>query len=81
MKLTKTQLRNIDAMLGAWVEAGHKITSYLCPHCKQMVQLRQPKKSMVSNKGYWDSARTCLHCGELAFVCVFPNGKTKVKKM
>lgn len=81
MSLTKTQLRKIDAMHGAWVEAGHKLASYQCPHCKKMVLTRQPEKSMVSEKGYWDSARECLHCGGLSFVCVYPSGKTKVNKM
>ena len=80
-KLTKIQLAKIDAMHGAWIEMGHKLTSYQCPHCRRMVQTRQPKKSMVSEKGYWDSARICLNCGELAFVCVYPSGKTSVKKM
>lgn len=80
-KFTANQLRKIDAMHGAWVEAGNKLTNWVCPYCFKSSITRQPKKRMVSEKGYWDSARICLYCCGLSFVCVHPNGKTTADKM
>lgn len=79
--LTKKQKRDVEAMHGAWIEKGNKLTGWICPHCKKVNATRRPKSSMVSEKGYWDSVRECIYCSKISFVCVYPSGKTKVSEM
>lgn len=63
------------------VASGSKLTSFQCQHCMEFSSTVQPKKSDVGSKGFWDSARQCIFCGKLNFVCVYPSGKTSVTKM
>lgn len=58
-----------------WKAQGKKTTTYKCPCCKKDIEVRQPNKTDVSSKGYWDSAKICVQCGEVSFVIVRTNGK------
>ena len=64
--------------LKQWKENGNKVTFYICKHCKRKIETGQPTLKLCSSKGYWDSVTECPVCKKLNFVCVYPNGKTKV---
>lgn len=59
------------------VENGGKLCAYECNHCHFKCPTVQPTKDLVSSKGYWDSATTCINCYSLNFVKVYPSGKTE----
>lgn len=65
--------------LQAWQDSGYKLTQYKCPHCKKMIDLAKPEKKHITSKGYWDSLRDCPLCKKIAFVSVYPSGKTETK--
>lgn len=77
IKLTKLR-RYTKVFHQKWRDAGGKITTYECGHCHGDIETRQPKPGDVSEKGYWDSLQTCIGCGELNFVFVWPDGTTSV---
>lgn len=79
--LTKKEKLQVANMHKTWIKKGKKLTSYVCPHCLQANTTRQPNKTDVGTKGYWDSARICLHCGAYSFVAVYPSGKVKIVKL
>jgi len=62
------------------ISQGGKMTQYTCNHCEKKIPTIQPDEKLVSAKGYWDSVTTCPECGELNFVCVWTDGKTKSHK-
>lgn len=64
-----------------WATRGGKLGTYFCNHCKKDIPCRIPDKKDVSEKGYWDSATTCLECGKHNFVAEYPSGKTTSKKL
>lgn len=64
-----------------WVLGGKKLTRYICPHCGNSVETPRPRKIDVSSKGYWDSAKTCVECGEVNFLKVWPDGKTSIEPL
>lgn len=82
--MKKTDLKKIrEAMKIAnkrWVDSGKKLTSYVCPHCLEAIATAQPELDDVSNKGYWDSTKVCVHCEGVSFVTVWPNGHVYVEK-
>lgn len=59
------------------VENGGKLCVYECNHCHFHCPTIQPTRTLVSSKGYWDSATTCLNCYGLNFVKVWSTGKTE----
>lgn len=59
------------------VENGGKLCAYECNHCHFTCPTVQPTKALVSSKGYWDSATTCINCNGLNFVKVWPSGRTE----
>lgn len=67
-----------EQMLTYYERCGDKqlFTAYICNHCKSIVPTHCPTRDQVSSKGYWDSMTTCLACGRLNFVCIFPSGRT-----
>lgn len=73
MSLTIEQIDQVKKGYEAWENAGNKITYYTCPSCKDEIPVKQPNDGRI-----WDSARECLGCGNISFVVVRPNGKTKV---
>lgn len=76
----KTLRKEIAAYIEKWIKQGHRVGSYVCGHCTNSVLIPLPDKKMVSKgKRYWDSATTCLHCSELNFVAVWPDGRTEAK--
>ena len=81
MKLTKKENQQILSQYKKWEEAGNKMTTYFCNHCKKQISTKQPNKKMTGSEGYWDSVTICLECGKLNFVIVYPNGKTKSKEI
>jgi len=68
-------------LLEKWKKIGGKTTFYTCKHCSKKIETRIPTVDLCSNKGYWDNATTCLECGELNFICVYPSGRTRVTKL
>lgn len=62
----------------AWLAAGRRLTSYVCPYCGATVPTPRPSRKDVGKKGYWDAARRCPECNKVKFVLVYPSGRTKV---
>lgn len=62
----------------AWLAAGRRLTSYVCPDCGVTVPIPRPAEKDVGTKGYWASARRCPECNKVNFVLVFPSGRTRV---
>lgn len=65
----------------SWKQSGKKTTHYNCPYCKSTIEVCQPGRGDVSSKGYWDTAKICIECGEVSFLVTWPNGKTKAVKI
>ena len=84
-KMTKKEIKELNEenkkRLAQWVKDGNKITTYKCQHCEKNIETCQPKKSMVTSKGFWDSATICTNCGKISFVRVYPSGKTESFKL
>ena len=49
--------------------------------CTKKIETPQPTLQMCSSKGFWDSLTQCPKCKKLNFVCVYPSGKTTVKRL
>lgn len=64
-----------------WKARGNKTTFYTCRHCNKRIETPQPTEDMTGSKGYWDSATSCPECKEINFVCVYPSGHTRSKKL
>ena len=83
--MTKAKLKELKSQcmesLVRWAMNGKKIGNYFCNHCEKNIPCRIPDKSDVGEKGYWDSTTICIECGHCNFVCEYPSGKTKSKKM
>ena len=77
----KPDKQKMVVYLKSWKKAGHKVTTWICPCCGKKNETAQPENSMVTLKGFWDSAKICYECGDLAFVRVYPSGKTKAFKL
>lgn len=72
------KLRDSDKRgLERWKARGRRTTHYTCGHCDLQVEIRRPRKRDVADgKGCWDSCMTCVLCGGLSFVVVYPDGTT-----
>lgn len=81
VKLTKKFLKEVEKRFGIWEKNGGEFTKYKCGHCKKMIKARKPKEEQCGSKGYWDSCKTCINCGGMNLVAVFPTGVTSVTKM
>ena len=69
------KLRTEDARFNErWKKRGGLLTAYLCDHCKELIETRQPADRDVGSQGCWSSIKTCTNCGELNFVRVYPTG-------
>lgn len=71
---------DVERYNARWVAGGGKLTLYQCPACHQTIERTQPSVKHVGDRGYWDSMTTCVHCGELHFVKVFPDGRVDVER-
>ena len=64
-----------------WKASGNYTTFYICQHCTKKIETPQPTLQMCSSKRFWDSLTQCPKCKKLNFVCVYPSGKTTVKRL
>lgn len=53
---------------------GKEIGTWECEHCGDTNETVIPTPDLVNERGCWDSAKTCVECGELSFVQVYPDG-------
>jgi len=83
--MTKKALANLQKQMHEYhqkiLQNGGALTYYFCHHCGEMIPTVQPTEDLVSSKGYWDSATTCINCGEMNFVATYPNGNTDSQPM
>lgn len=61
------------------VASGWKFTAWRCTRCRHLIPHSCPKTGDVGSKGYWDSATTCLSCGNVDFVRIWPTGRTEAQ--
>lgn len=67
--------------LEQWKANGGETAFFACAHCSEILEVPKPMQNLVTAKGFWDSTKICTECGLLNHVCVYPDGKTKVKKV
>ena len=77
-QLEKLRAAN-DAYLARWKGGGRKTTQWKCQHCHASNEHAQPRKGDLGpGRDCWSSMMVCVHCGELNFVKIFPDGYTEL---
>lgn len=68
--------------MAKWKARGRDVTVWKCPHCKKPNEARVPLDSEVSeDEGFWSSAITCIECGTISGLRVYPDKRTVVVNM
>ena len=64
--------------LKRWKAKGRKVSTYTCPLCAGINEVRRPLLGEVNSRGCWDSVRMCFHCLGATYVAVYPSGRTEI---